>query len=491
MTEPIHPSIVAWLALIAWPVVTFALFARLPPAAAAAASILGGELLLPELISFDVVGFPPLDRTSIACVSALAAAFVFDRRALRGRLPGTGSETLAVVLVRGAFLTALANPDPVAVGGFVVPGMTLYDGLSAATEIILTIWLPFFLGRALYRHSDDVWLLLGVLAFAMLAYSPLVLVELRLSPQLHRWVYGYHQHQFLQTFRGGGWRPMVFMAHGLTLAQFVLFGAAAAVGLWRARRSALGIPSPPIAVYLSGLLLAMKSLGAVLYGAIMLPLLALLRPVWHLRLASFLALAVFAYPVARGFDVFPTGALLSGAAQVSTERELSLGFRFDNEKILLDHARERLALGWGIFGRHRVRDPQTGTDLSVTDGYWIITLGMQGVLGLVATFGLLLGPIWLATAAGRAFRTVEDRLAVGILAWLVAISGANLLPNADFTPFILLMAGALAGVTEAARAARRADAREARRRRRAEDTSQRTAPPREAEAKSAASVRAS
>ena len=200
---------------------------------------------------------------------------------------------------------------------------------------------------------------------------------------------------------------------------------------------------------------------------------------------------MFAYPVARGFDVFPTGALLSGAAQLSTERELSLGFRFDNEKILLDHARERLALGWGIFGRHRVRDPQTGTDLSVTDGYWIITLGMQGVLGLVATFGLLLGPIWLATAAGRAFRTVEDRLAVGILAWLVAISGANLLPNADFTPFILLMAGALAGVTEAARAARRADVREARRRRRAEDEPQRSAPPRAAEAKSAASVRAS
>jgi hypothetical protein len=490
MTELIHPTPLAWLALLAWPLVTMLLFLRLPPVAAAAGAILGGELLLPELVSFDVVGFPPIDRTSVACVSALAAALVFDRRALRSVLPGTGIEALAVVLVAGAFLTALANPDPVAVGGFVLPGMGLYDGLSAATEIVLTIWIPFFLGRALYRRSADVWMLLGVLAFALLAYSPLVLIELRLSPQLHRWVYGFHQHQFLQTFRGGGWRPMVFMAHGLTLAQFVLFGAAAAVGLWRARRSALGLPSAPIAVYLAGLLLALKSLGAVVYGALLLPCLALLRPRWQLRVASALAVLVLAYPLARGLDVFPTRALLSAAAQVSAEREQSLAFRFENEKLLLDHARERLALGWGTFGRHRVRDPQTGQDLSVTDGYWIISLGTSGVLGLVATFGLLLGPVWLATAARRTLRTEEDRLAIGILAWLVAISGANLLPNADFTPFILVMAGALAGVTEAARAARRAGEREERVLRRAEKA-QAPAPPADAEAKSAASVRAS
>ena len=83
MTELIHPTPLAWLALIAWPLVTALLFLRLPAAAAAAGAILGGELLLPELVSFDVVGFPPIDRTSVACVSVLAAALVFDRRALR------------------------------------------------------------------------------------------------------------------------------------------------------------------------------------------------------------------------------------------------------------------------------------------------------------------------------------------------------------------------------------------------------------------------
>ena len=34
---------------------------------------------------------------------------------------------------------------------------------------------------------------------------PLCVIELRFSPQLHNWVYGYHQHDFVQTIRDGGY----------------------------------------------------------------------------------------------------------------------------------------------------------------------------------------------------------------------------------------------------------------------------------------------
>ena len=452
MSPLVHPSQFAYLALLAWPCVALLLFARLPPAAATVCTVLGGELLLPQLLAFDAVGLPPFDRASISCLSALTGCLLFQPGRLRTTLPGTGVERLLVVLVVGSFLTALANRDPVAVGGVVMPGMTLYDGFSAASSVVLTVWIPFFLGRALFRRPGDLVTLLGLLVAALLLYSPLVLFELRMSPQLHRLVYGYHQHEFFQTYRGGGWRPTVFTSHGLTLAQFVLFGAAAAVGLGRARLGVLGMQSGPAAAYLSLLLVALKSLGAALYGALILPMIALLRPAWQLRAASLLALAVFCYPLLRSGGLFPTGPLLEAAGEVSADRRQSLAFRFENEELLLAHARERPWLGWGLFGRHRVRDPETGVDTSVTDGYWIISLGSQGILGLASSLGLLLGPVWLATLAANRWRSPRDRLLVAVLAWLVAISGANLMPNADFSPFILLLAGALAGVSEAARA---------------------------------------
>jgi len=449
---PIDPTPLAYLALLGWPAVALLLFARLPPSAATLCVVFGGELLLPEMLSFDLKGVPPLDRTSISCLSALLGCLLLHSHRLRGTTPGTGIEVLVLVLMGGAFLTALANGDLVAVGGVIVPGMTLYDGLSFAASIAITVWIPFFLGRALFRRPEDLRLLFVLIAAAMLAYSPLVLFELRMSPQLHRVVYGFHQHEFIQTFRGGGWRPMVFTTHGLTLAQFVLFAAAAAVVLWRSRSRIFGLPSGSVAAYLSLLLLALKSLAAALYGAFVLPAIVLLRPAWQLRLAALLALGVFVYPLLRGSDQFPTRALLDVASQFSAERRLSLEFRFQNEDLLLDHARERVWLGWGTFGRHRVRDPLTGVDTSVTDGYWIIALGSQGVLGLLATFGLLLGPIAMANAAIRRWRSPRDRLFVAVLASCVAISAANLLPNADFSPFVLMLAGALAGVSEGARA---------------------------------------
>ena len=328
--------------------------------------------------------------------------------------------------------------------------MTLYDFVSAASEPILTVWIPFFLGRALYRRPDELAALFGIVVVAMLAYSPLVLFELKMSPQLHHLVYGFHQHEFFQTYRGGGWRPMVFTSHGLTLAQFVLFAAVCAVGLWRARRRALGVASGPAAAYLALLLLSLKSLGAVLYGALVMPAVAFMRPRRQLRLALVVALLVSLYPLLRGVDLFPTHALLEAAGWVSPDRRESLAFRFDNEEILLTHARERLWLGWGLFGRHRVRDPLTGQDTSITDGFWIISLGSTGVLGLACTLGLLLAPIGQANLALRRWRSPRDRVLVAVLAWLVAISAVNLLPNADFSPFILLLAGALSGVSEAA-----------------------------------------
>ena len=85
-----------------------------------------------------------------------------------------------------------------------------------------------------------------VLAGAGLIYSLFILFELRMSPNLHRWIYGFGQHGFSQHIRWGGYRPMVFMAAGLAVALFITNALMAAGALTRLRRPILRVHSPLI-----------------------------------------------------------------------------------------------------------------------------------------------------------------------------------------------------------------------------------------------------
>lgn len=57
--------------------------------------------------------------------------------------------------------------------------------------------------------------LLKVLALACLAYSLLALWEVRMSPRLNREIYGFFGHSWSQHVRYGGYRPILFLNHGI------------------------------------------------------------------------------------------------------------------------------------------------------------------------------------------------------------------------------------------------------------------------------------
>ena len=40
-----------------------------------------------------------------------------------------------------------------------------------------------------------------------------------ISPQLHFMTYGFYQHEFTQVVRMGGYRPMVFLQHGIAVFE--------------------------------------------------------------------------------------------------------------------------------------------------------------------------------------------------------------------------------------------------------------------------------
>jgi hypothetical protein len=443
----VYVSIVAYVALLLLVPLSAVLFATLRPPLATAAVFLSAWLFLPEGVAFDAPAVPPLDKHSIAALCALAGVLLTAWPRMRHARPGRGVDGFALLLLFGLLGTSATNRDPLSYMTTYLPGLSFYDAAAQAFRLSLTVVAPFLLGRALYRTTADLAHLMGMIVFAALLYLPLVAFELRLSPQLHRIVYGFHQHEFAQTLRGGGYRPMVFMHHGLALAMFLftatLFGAALA----RARKPlALSLPPAPVAGLLGLFLVLCKSLGALVYAIAVLPVLIFGSARLQARVALLLAALVVAYPVLRMTDLFPTTALVDmAAARVNQDRASSLAFRFYNEDQLVAKALERKVFGWGSFGRNRIYN-DWGTDISVTDGHWIIAFGAGGIVGLVGTFGLLLTPVLMARRRLPALPLAPDRLLIGALTLAVAVNTVDLLPNGLYSGFPLLLAGALAGV---------------------------------------------
>lgn len=434
------------LALLIWIPISLGLALTLRPPLAATLILLGGHLLLPVGRSFDLPGVPAVDRERLALLCAFV--FLVGLRPARLRIGGpSGAALLALggLLVAGALATGLGNASPLRYGPLVVPGMTLYDSVSFATMQLLDLVLPALLGFSLFRRPRELRELLALMVVAGVLYVPLVLLEVRLSPQIHRLLYGYHQHSFEQTLRFGGWRPMVLMEHGLALGLFLASCVVAALGLWRARLRIARVPMLLPAAGLGGVLVLCKSLGAIVLSALLAPVAVLLRPLPQLAAALAIAAAVLAYPVLRATDVFPTGPLTALAGRIDPDRAQSLAFRFENEDRLLAKAGERPLLGWGSFGRNRIFDPETGDDVTATDGFWIIRLGSQGLIGFVGAFGLILAPIALAVLHARRLRELRDAVVVGAVALIAALHAADQIPNGFLASFHVFLAGALAG----------------------------------------------
>ena len=446
-------ELVPTIALLVWPVVSLVVFATLPFRAAVVWTLLGAQLLLPvgSIIKFQMI--PVFDKATIPCLVVLAAALIKGVKRISSGRSGFVEICLAV-LIFGPIITSELNSDPIVTGGRYIAGVGLYDAISALQIAAISL-IPFFIGRWYFRDIEASIGMLRSLVFAMAAYSLLLLFEVRFSPQLHYWVYGYYPSDFIQAIRSGEYRPMAFMGHGLIAARFVLIALLAAVALWSmsGQRSRL---FARLAAALTVMVYFCRTFSAILYAVSLGPLIAFAKPRTQIRIAVLLAALALIYPTVRAFNLFPTGLLLTSAGSISEERTASLQMRFDNEDALLSRAFERPLFGWGRYGRNRVYDENTGADTSVTDGQWIITLGQFGLVGFAAQFGLLCIGIFRAPKAMARTTSQTDQKLLAALTLMLAITVIDLLPNSGLEPWTWLMCGALIGRTEALLAKRRA-----------------------------------
>lgn len=438
------------LVLLVYIPITLFLFARFSPAKAAAMSLLGAAMFLPEHAAFDPPVLPPFDKRSIP---AVVAAFILYRQLPKRALatPIRFLLTLAVIDTFGAIGTLLTNQETYVVGAVkpvVLPGLTVRDLPGLVTGDFAYYFLPFFIGAVTVTSLDTARVALRVLAKAGLLYSLFCLFEVRMSPNLHLWVYGYAAHQdFLQTLRWGGYRPTVFFFHGLVAAFFMLLTTIAAATCVRARIG-LGLLGNWALPYLMVVLVLCKSTGAIAYATMFLPLIFVTKPKTQLLACFSLALVVLTVPYTRTAGLFPTEQLVEWASSISADRAQSLLFRFVNEDRVLEklYAFDKVWFGWGGFGRYFTFDPWTGRETSIVDGQWLILIGARGLTGLFVVVGLLVWPVWKAWKNRRVIQWGRGGVVVGGLAIMVTIGAIEMIPNAPNIGVQFWLAGALYGL---------------------------------------------
>lgn len=445
-------------ALIGWPIITMIMARMLPWPNVVVASLIGGYLLLPEQGGINLPLLPPFEKDTIPCLVLLILALILrpENRPQDPKNPSSVSglsgwrpkSTVGTVLlglfVAGALLTALTNSDRLhfPATGASIPGLSLYDGFSLIVRSIAMIG-PILLGRKYLADTQGHRVLLIGLVVAGLGYSLLTLVEVRMSPQMNRWVYGFFPHSWAQHIRGSGFRPLVFLAHGLSLAIFFAMTIIAAVGLYRAetvnrRRWLLA------AGWLLVTLMLSNSLGAFVIAVIFLPIIFFVKPQPQLLFAGIIAGIVLLYPLLRGAELIPTNGIVSIAQSYSEERARSLQFRLNNEDELLKRANERPFFGWGPYSRNRIFN-ELGETETVVDGAWIVAIGQGGWFRYIAVFGMLSIPLILFALRRRQYDVDQATIA---LCLVLAANMIDMIPNAGQSPITWLIVGALLGRLE-------------------------------------------
>ncbi len=446
------PNSLAYIVLLIWPLIAITLFRRMPAPRALIWSLLAAYLFLPPApAGFDYPLLPPFDKASIPNLTVFAICIAMFGRGIITLPESLAGKILIALFVFSPAVTALTNSEPIYfLAETPLPGLKITDALALTITQVLLL-LPFLLARQLLATPEAHKELLVALFVAGLIYSIPILIEVRLSPQINIWVYGYFQHSFEQTIRFGGFRPVVFLNHGLWVAFFAMTTLIAALALWRTRETEHRALYLLAAGYLGVVLVLCKSLGALIYAVFLVPLVCFTSRRFQLNIAFLLAVLALAYPMLKAVDQIPAETLIAQAEKIDTNRAASLRFRIHNEDLLLERANKKPLFGWGSWGRNHLHDPFTGDITTVTDGRWIIVFGVFGWVGFIAEFGLLTLPLFLLWRVVRQVPSGSLSPCIGPMALILAINILDLLPNATLTPITWLLSGALLGYTELAK----------------------------------------
>lgn len=421
MTPVIH------LAMFGFILAMLVVWALLPARRALVVTYVVAWLFLPGLAEYKIAqGIPAYSKLSAGSFLCLLGAIIFRSGPLTQIRWSLWDVPMALFVTCNMLTHSFGGNGP-------------YEGLTSSFTQFLTWGVPWIMARAYVKTLDDFRDVAVSLVVAGLVYMPLTWIEMRFSPQLHYWVYGSYQHDFSQTKRMEGWRPMVFMQHGLAVGLLMALTALAAAWLaWnKAMPRILGIPPLFLAVLLMATAILCRSalssmilvagLGALVVAKtfkvkwVVLALVLIAPTYVTLRLAGDLALDP-AISVAR--SVF------------GKDRSQSLEFRLKNESALVERALQQPVFGWGGGNKYLVKSREPGNDnWVVPDQFWAIVLGQNGIWGLTMLLGAMVLPsvvfFWKCPARDLGLPEIAP---MAVLALIPALFMIDCLMNAMMNP---------------------------------------------------------
>jgi len=438
------PNTIAYLSLLIWPLISIFIFKKFSIVVASSLTIVLGYLILPVNTAIDLPAIPPLSKEALSSIAALSGLILIKR--VKVHLFTSNklfSVVLIILVVVLPFLTVITNFDPVYNGQVWVKGLALYDAFSMSINRYLH-YLPLIIGFSIIRtHKDHVDLFKVIFLLGLIYIFP-ALFEIRMSPQLHTWIYGFFPHSFIQQIRYDGFRPVVFLGHGLLVGMFFCISFLSG---FIVRGSIKAIPAKISLSAIVGLFITLilsKTLSSLFLAALGLLILILFRKNTKniTTIAFILAATVLAYPILSIFNLFPHQDLIDLFSKLDPARGGSLWFRFYHESILLDHANLKMLFGWGGWGRNRLWD-------SITDGAWIIIYGQNGFIGFFMVFLIPLLAVYktINLQSSKYVKADEVYLLAGH-SLIIALLLIDQIPNASISPYFWLLIGGLWGRIE-------------------------------------------
>ncbi|PSF39428.1 hypothetical protein C7H19_01165 [Aphanothece hegewaldii CCALA 016] len=433
----------ALFVIIAWLPLTFLLFIYFPPRTAIITSFVAGLLFQPQGAGFPLPLIPNYEGMVATCYGILLGILFFDFKRLAYFKPSLLDLPMLIWCICPIFSS-------------VVNDLGFYDGINNSLTQSAKWGLPYILGRLYLNNLAGLKELALTILKGGLIYALLCLYEIRMSPQLHYNIYGYYGHisGVTQAFRGGSWRPIVFMSHGLVLAMWMMMVTLIALWLWQSKTvtQIWGLKIQWLVAFLVVTFFLIKSTGTYVYFLVAVAIAVSAKWLRNTIILLVLILSIIYYLFLNVTDNFDGTTLINWSAQnFSSERAQSLEFRLDNEVKLRAKAQERPFFGWGGWGRNRVYEEEwdgTIKDTSTTDSYWIIAYGTNGLVGLISFVLCLLLPVicfaWWRYPVKTWFHPQVAPSAV--LAVSLALFMVDSLVNVTYNPAFPLISGGLTGL---------------------------------------------
>jgi hypothetical protein len=431
----------AYIMFIIWPVLAVLIYKKFPIISATVYCILGAVLFLPAKFIIDFPLLPPINKELVAIISAIFSLIFIKGVKVNIFTSNPLAKFIIICLLILPTITAFTNLDSVYNGVKWLPPLTIFDAFSSTINMLFLI-LPFAIGYKLISDNNSFIELSNAIVVLGIFYAILIVYEARMSPQLQSSVYGFFPHSWIQQIRFGGFRPVVFLGHGLIVAIFTAMWLTLIVSKYKYSKQLYQLPTVLWVILFAVLMLLTRSIGAIILGYMSLLVITLFKP----KMISITSILLFAiimlYPSLSLLNIFPHEELTDLAYYISEDRAGSLAFRFFHETTLLNHAYDKMLFGWGGWGRNILPN-------SVIDGYWIIIFSMMGITGFLLIFGLFgLGIINSFKVIRNISLPQKTSLLLSHYMLLMVILLIDQIPNSSMNVFFWFLSGGLVGWTD-------------------------------------------